>query len=142
MKRLISLFAALLFATAATAAEPQVLVRVLELAAIGPSGDRVPLLADPQGYELPLAAIGRIGERVSGRGLQDGGYHTLTVKLADEYRLQQEDGSVTSRAFDVTPVEMRIRGMLMVRNGEVEPLRMHTPPAYRWRDGHDDGDDD
>lgn len=125
-----------------------VLVRVLSLYGTGPDLREHHLFDYPQGFVTTLDALGRVGYQVEGGGLGEGGYHTLFVQLADEYELVRPDGTRTRGHFskEDKPTRLRIRGMILVRNGDATPLRMlEDPPYYDSRkqtSGHDSGRDD
>jgi hypothetical protein len=128
---------------------PITLVRVLSLEGTGPDLQEHRLFSDPAGFVTTLDALGRVGYQVGGAGLADGGYHTLFVQLADEYEMIRPDGSRELRCFsdENKTTRVRVRGMIMVRNGQATPLRMLEDPSYygshrepfrRGRDGDDD----
>lgn len=119
--------------------QPVVLVRILELSAIGPNGVRRTLYRSEEGYTTTLDGLGRIGSQVSAAGLADGAYHTLSVRLHDSYQRIRPDGARESGRFSEQgkPVQLRIRGMIKVEDGSATPLRMlDTPSYYGYPEGY------
>jgi hypothetical protein len=124
---------------------PQLLVRILELHGTGPDGNSRLLYASQDGYTTTLDALGRVGSQVNAEGLQEGAYHTLYVRLHDSYQRIAPDGRMTAGSFSGQdkPTLLRVRGMIMVRDGRATPLRMldhnlHPSP----RRGTEEWDDD
>jgi hypothetical protein len=111
---------------------PIALVQITRLTGTGPDGREHVLYEDKSGYATTLDALGRVGSQVSAGGLAEGGYHTLFVELADGYRLLQPNGKVHERRLSEfgQPRRIRIRGMVMVRNGQATPLRMLEATSY------------
>ena len=125
------------------AVRPVVLVRVLALDGTGPDKREHRLFTDPQGFVTTLDAIGRVGYQVGAAGLGEGGYHTLFAELADEYQRVLPDGTQERRRFSAEgkATRVRVRGMVMVRNGEATPLRMLEDPSYYGSRRKQDDDD-
>ena len=125
-----------------------VLVRVLALDGTGPDNREHRLFSDTQGFVTTLDALGRVGYQVGGKGLGEGGYHTLFAELADEYEHILPDGTRLLQRFsdDSKPRRIRVRGMIMVRDGQATPLRMLEDPSYygsrrgAFRRGYEDDD--
>lgn len=111
---------------------PTVLVRVKELEGTGPDLREHRLFTDSDGFITTLDALGRVGYQVQGTALGEGAYHTLFVQLADEYEVINPDGAHTLRRFtdENKPTRLRVRGMIMVRDGQATPLRMLEDPSY------------
>lgn len=127
------------------AKSPVVLVTIVELSAIGPDGSEVTLFEDPTGYVTTLDGLGRIGSQISGRGLADGAYHTLSVRLKDEYSRLGTDGTAHRGSLSDLdkPLQLRIRGMIMVESGTATPMRMFEEASYYgYPEGYRGGDDD
>lgn len=114
----------------AAAVRPVALVRIQALEGTGPDLREHRLFAAPEGFVTTLDALGRVGYQVSGAGLDEGGYHTLFVQLADEYERVQADGTRVMHRFseENRPTRLRVRGMIMVRDGQATPLRMLDEP--------------
>lgn len=114
------------------AARPTTLVRVLALESIGPDLEEHRLFSDPGGFITTLDALGRVGYQVNGAGLSEGAYHTLFVQLADEYEVIQTNGTRTQQRFtdENKPTRLRVRGMIMVSDGQATPMRMLEEPSY------------
>lgn len=108
------------------ATPPKILVRILELSGTGPDGNCYKLYASQNGYITNLNTLGRIGSQVNGQGLKEGAYHTLYVRLHDRYQRIGVDGSNTSGSFSEQekPTYLRVRGMIMVKNGRATAMRM------------------
>lgn len=128
---------------------PQVEVTVTRLTATGPDGNRHELYHDPAGVKTGLRRLESLQRELQDRPYgPDGAYHTLTATYADRFRLIRPDG--TGRAGRLTeegrPLEQRIRGMVLVRDGRMQPLGMGEPPRRPvHRGGRKDegyGDDD
>ncbi len=115
-----------------SATRPTVLVRVKVLEGTGPDLHEYRLFTDSHGFVTPINALGRVGYQVQGTKLAEGAYHTLFVQLADEYDVIQPNGTRTQRRFtdENKPTRLRIRGMIMVRDGQATPLRMLEDPPY------------
>lgn len=132
-----------------TVGRPVILVRVLSLEGTGPDQREHRLFHDPDGFVTTLDALGRVGYQVRGGELAEGGYHTLFVQLADEYKEVRADGTQTRHRFSDKdkPTRLRIRGMVMVKNGDATPLRMLDAPSYsdlrqkEFRFSHERDDD-
>lgn len=125
--------------------QPVVLVRILELSAIGPDGASRTLYRSEEGYATTLGGLGRIGSQISAAGLADGAYHTLTVRLHDSYQRIRPDGTRENGRFSEQgkPVQLRIRGMIKVEDGSATPLRMlDTPSYYGYPEGYRGEEDD
>lgn len=153
------LAAALLLAAATTKAEdrppswmapepPPVLeVTVTRLTGLGPDNARHVLYQDAAGVEVMLGRPKALQEALKGQPFEpDGAYHTLKGTLADPYRVIESDGTRrTGRlSADGRPREVRIRGMVLVRDGRMQPLGMIEPRRRRpaGYDEEDEGDED
>ncbi len=124
---------------------PKILVSILELHGTGPDGNSHRLYTSQEGYTTTLDALGRIGSQVNAEGLQEGAYHTLYARLHDSYQRIAPDGRVITGSFSEQgkPTFLRVRGMVMVRDGRASPLRMldhNLHPNQRQRG--DEWDDD
>jgi len=162
MTRTLSLFLAGLLALAAIPATaddrppgwmapepPPVLeVTVTRLTGLGPDNRRHLLYQDPAGVEVVLGRPKALQEALRGRPFEpNGAYHTLKGTLADSYRAIESDGSRRTGKLseDGRPSEVRIRGMVLVRDGRMEPLGMTEPrrqPRRPARDHDEDDDED
>lgn len=125
---------------------PRVEVTVTRLTAAGPDGARHVLYEDPQGIATRLRKLDALREALQGRPYgPDGAYHTLTATFADRVRITPPDGTIrdTRLSKEGRPQEQRVRGMVLVRDGRMEPLGMTEPPRHRpRRKGDDDRKDD
>lgn len=129
----------------AASSQSHILVHIIELTGTGSDGRTYTLYRDEQGYTTTLNALGRVGSQVNGNTLPDGAYHTLFVRLRDDYQLVGNDGTQRSGKLSEQgkPTTIRIRGMLMVENGRATPLRMlENPNHYRNPAGLHGGEDD
>jgi hypothetical protein len=120
---------------------PLLLVRVLELNATGPDNRAYTLFRDETGMLVSLQDIGRITYEVRAGTLPEGGYHTLSVRLADNATAVLADGRQVPRTLRALslPSERRISGMLWVEGGNVSPLRTKLrDQTSRLRRGGDD----
>lgn len=131
---------------AAQAAEPAavpslLLVRVVELNAIGPDNRTHTLYSDDTGVLTSMKDLGRVTYQVRAGTLPEGAYHTLSVRLADDATALYSDGRKEARTLQAMalPGEQRIGGMLWVEGGNVSPLRTRPHRALSKR-AH--GDDD
>ena len=131
----------------ALAAEPAtqqtlLLVRVVELNAIGPDNRPYTLYRDATGMLTSLKDLGRVTYQVRAGTLPEGSYHTLSVRLADEAFALYGDGHQEPRTLQALsePSEQRIGGMLWVEGGNVSPLRTRPHRAFP-RSGRGDDDD-
>jgi hypothetical protein len=127
---------------------PVVLVRILALDGTGPDLKEHRLFTSKEGFVTTLDALGRVGYQVSGKGLGEGGYHTLFAQLADEYELVRADGARMKRRFsdDNKNTRVRVRGMVLIKGGQASPLGMLEDPSYYGsrrdtRRGYGDDDD-
>lgn len=124
---------------------PKILVRILALSGTGPDGNSYQLYTSQNGYVTSLDALGRIGSQVNGQGLKEGAYHTLYVRLHDRYQRIGVDGSNISGSFNEQgkPTYLRVRGMIMVKNGRATAMRMldhasHDSYRHGGAERHDD----
>ncbi|MCW8840545.1 MAG: hypothetical protein OQL05_02250 [Gammaproteobacteria bacterium] len=108
------------------------LVRIQELTGIGPDERTHRLFASRAGFTTTLNGLGRIGAQVNGQQLADGAYHTLYVQLHDSYQRITAEGTTVSGSLSESgqATHLRIRGMIMVKNGCATPLRMFDLPTY------------
>jgi len=133
--------------TAGAAGPTHILVQIVELTGTGPNGRSHQLFQSADGYTTTLNALGRVGSQVSAGNLPEGAYHTLYVRLRDDYEKISADGRRQQGSFSAQgkPTTVRIRGMIMVSGGKATPHRMLEPPghrAYGNRGGEYDEDDD
>ncbi len=149
MKKILLLVAPLLFsgyALPAMAADPAtppaaVLVRVIQLDAVGPDGKPHTLYRDAAGVLTSPRDLGRVTYMVKAGTLPEGGYHTLSVRLANEATAIYADGRQEPRPLETQGLtaEQRIGGMLWIEAGDVRALR--TRPHAVLGHGHVEGDD-
>ncbi len=149
MKKILALAALLLGsfalpgAAATTDASPTLLlVRVVELRAVGPDNRPYTLYRDETGVLTSLKDLGRVTYQVRAGTLPEGGYHTLTVRLADDATALYGDGRQAPRTLGALgeSTERRISGMLWVEGGNVSPQGTRPRQALRRgaRGDHDD----
>lgn len=131
-------------AAAAEAVPVALLVRVVELSAVGPDGGHYTLYHDTAGAVATWRGLGSVVYLVKAGTLPEGGYHTLSVRLADEVTAIYAGGRrerVTLAARRLA-AERRISGMLWIEGGEVRTMRPFSRAGLRHgRHGHG-GDDD
>ncbi len=150
MKKILLLVAPLLFggyALPAMAADPAappavVLVRVVQLDAIGPDGKSYTLYRDAAGVLTTRRDLGRVTYMVKAGTLPEGAYHTLSVRLDDAAMAIYADGRQEPRPLKTQGLsaEQRISGMLWIEAGDVRSLR--TRPHAALGHGHVEEDDD
>ena len=125
---------------------PVLEVTVTRLTGLGPDNGRHVLYEDPAGVEVVLGRPKALQETLRGRAFEpNGAYHTLKATLADPYRATESDGTRRTGKLseDGRPREVRVRGMVLVREGRMEPLGMTEPKPQRRQTPLDhEGEDD
>lgn len=126
---------------------PVLEVTVTRLTGLGPDNRRHVLYQDPAGVEIVLGRPKALQEALRSRPFEpNGAYHTLKGTLADPYRAIESDGTRRTGKLseDGRPSEVRIRGMVLVRDGRMEPLGMTEPRRQPLRpdEDYDEEEDD
>jgi hypothetical protein len=126
------------------AAQAHTLVTIHELSGTGTDGKTYLLYNSASGYVTTLNALGRIGSQVDGSTLQDGTYHTLYVRLADQYVRLKPNGQRENGRFSEhnKPTVVRVRGMILVKDGKSTALRMLDGTRHSRYPGDHRGKDD
>lgn len=101
-------------------------VRMYELRGVNQDGESQQLYSSLKGVAIRSEQIGEVVKQIDPIKIPDGRYHTLSVKLDETYLVEQTNGHWLKHQFEsdrgyITP---RIRGMILVRDGEVIPLRV------------------
>jgi len=119
---------------------PVLEVTVTRLTGLGPDNQRHVLYEDPAGVEVVLGRPKALQGALRGRPFEPvGAYHSLKAKLADPYRVIESNGTrrTGKLSADGRPHQVRIRGMVLVREGRMEPLGMTEPKRQRRQSPRD-----